>query len=57
MKTRRQHILDAVTDMVAVFFDSLRDSDELSQESFDEAIAAGEITMDEIVAAVAKAFK
>lgn len=49
-KTRREHIMDTVTDMVTDFFyyDRKEDGD-LPRGAIEEAIEAGEITVDEIV--------
>lgn len=54
-KTRREHILDVVSDLVADFmcYDRKEDED-LPRGAIEEAISAGEITVDEIVAAFRK---
>lgn len=50
-KSRRQHILDTVNDLVASFmyYDRKEDSD-LKYGDIQEAVKAGEITYEEIVA-------
>lgn len=51
VKTRRQHIIDTVDDLVAkfVYYDRKEDSN-LPRGAIDEAIVAGEISVEEIVA-------
>mgnify|MGYP000846215312 FL=1 len=58
MKTRRQHILDAVTDMVAdfMYYDRKEDED-LPLESIEEAVELGEISVQEIIDAFASDLK
>lgn len=52
MKTRRQHILDELSDYVTRFLYYDRKGDEdLPVGSIEEAVRNGEITLDEIVAA------
>lgn len=50
-KTRRRHILDKASDLAAdfMYYDRKEDED-LPRGAIEEAIAAGEITVDEIVA-------
>jgi hypothetical protein len=49
-RSRREHILDVVTDLVGgfLYYDRKEDED-LPLEAIEEAIAQGEITVDEIV--------
>ena len=58
MKTRRQHILHAVTDMVAdfMYYDRKEDED-LPLESIEEAVELGEISVQEIIDAFASDLK
>lgn len=48
---RRQHIMDTVSDLVAnfMYYDRKEDSD-LPLGAIEEAVAGGQITLDEIVA-------
>ena len=56
IKTRREHILDCADDLAGAFmyYDRKEDKD-LPRGAIEEAIAAGEITVDEIVAQFKKA--
>ena len=56
MKSRRQHILDCTDDLASalLYYDRKEDED-LRVGAIEEAIAAGEITVDEIVAQFKKA--
>lgn len=58
MKTRRYYILAAVSDLVAdlLYYDRKEDED-LPRGAINEAVAAGEITWDEIIAEFAKNLK
>jgi hypothetical protein len=50
MKTRRQKILDVVDDLGGNFlYYDRKEDEELPPKSVEEAVAAGEVTLDEIV--------
>lgn len=50
MKTRRQRILDRADDLAGNFlYYDRKDDEDLPPKSVEEAVAAGEVTVDEVV--------
>ena len=59
VRSRREKILGLMTDMggVKLFWDDRKEDEDLPRDSIEEAVAAGEVTADEMIEAFAKAVR